>query len=222
MRLEFPRFGPECWVRREYWQLVLPANEHLIGDPSGFSGESTWGWQGYFWGRQPVLDQTQLESWVGVAPRTPLPERANQYLFSTFGTVSQAELRTAGRTWIVLWASGIALLAGLLLIHIPAVRHPAVLLALGVGLLAAGLVAPEPTLLFAQAAILGLVLTLTAGLLERGLGGRRRLPVRREPSSAVLEVASTHTAYHVPRTSGQASTETAPAIVVEPPGKGDR
>jgi hypothetical protein len=221
MQLEFPRFSPECWVRRMYWQLVLPVNEHLIGDPSGFSGESTWGWHRYFWGRQPVLDQSQLETWAGVAPRTPLPERANSYLFSAFGNVSQAEVHTGSRTWIVLWASGVALLAGLLLIYVPAARHPAVLLALGVGLLAVGLVAPEPALLFAQAASLGLILALTAGLLERGLGGRRR-SMRRESASAVLEVASTYTAYHLPRTSGQAVTETSPVIVVEPPGKADR
>ena len=99
----------------------------------------------------------------------PLPERANLYLFSTLGNVQQAELHTAGRTWIVLWASGAALVAGLLLIYVPASRHPATLLVVGIVLLAAGLIAPEPTLLLAQAASLGLALTLLAGLLERGV-----------------------------------------------------
>ena len=71
------------------------------------------------------------------------------------GDAQQAELHTAGRTWIVLWASGVALVAGLLLIYVPASRRPATLLVVGIGLLAAGLIAPEPTLLLAQAAGLG-------------------------------------------------------------------
>ncbi len=217
--LEFPNLGHDVWVRRMYWQLVLPANEHLIADPSGFTGEFTWGWQGYYWGRQPLLDQTQLESWSGAAPRPPLPDRANVYLFSTLGNVEQAELRTASRTWIVLWASGAALVAGLLLIYVPASRHPAALLAVAIALLAAGLIAPEPTLLLGQGASLGLVLTLLAGLLERGVSGRRKILVQREPSSSLVEVASTHTAYRPSLAASQTLTATAPVIPPESPRK---
>ena len=56
LRLEFPQIGPSAWVRRMYWQLVLPANEHVTVNPAGFTGEFTWDWEGYFWGRQPLLD----------------------------------------------------------------------------------------------------------------------------------------------------------------------
>ena len=55
VRIEFPRLGPDVWVRRMYWQLVLPANEHVTANPAGFTGEFTWDWEGYFWGRQPLL-----------------------------------------------------------------------------------------------------------------------------------------------------------------------
>ena len=106
--------------------------------------------------------------------RDALPDRVNVYLFSSLGNVVQAEVRTAGRTWIVLLASGAALVAGLLLIYVPVSRHPATLLTMGMALLSAGLIAPEPTLLLAQAACLGLVLTLLAGMLERGAARRRR------------------------------------------------
>ena len=222
LQLEFPRLGPDVWVRRMYWQLVLPANEHVVANPAGFTGEFAWGWRGYFWGRQPLLDQSQLESWVGAAPQPPLPERANLYLFSTLGDVRQAELHTAGRTWIVLWASGAALVAGLLLIYVPASRHPATLLAVGIGLLAAGLIAPEPTLLLAQAASLGLALALLAGLLERGVARqRRRTAVRKEPSHPRVELGSTHSPYRSPLVNGQASTETMPAIQPQSPGNAD-
>jgi hypothetical protein len=188
--LEFPRLNADVWTRRIYWQLVLPANEHLIANPDGLTGEFVWGWDGYFWGRNPLLDETELESWVGVAPRGPLPDRANRYLFSTLGRLERAEVRTAGRTWIVLLASGAVLAAGLLLIRVPASRHPAALLALAVGLLAAGLIAPEPTLLLAQAASLGLPLVLLAAFLERGAARRRRGAAPKEPSGSRIELGS--------------------------------
>ncbi len=223
MRLEFPQLGPDAWVRRMYWQLVLPVNEHVMANPSGFISEFTWDWRGYFWGRQPLLDQAQLESWVGVAPRAPLPERANLYLFSTLGDVEQAEVHTAGRTWIVLWASGAALVAGLLLIYVPASRHPATLLVVGIVLLAAGMIAPEPTLLLAQAASLGLVLTLLAGLLERSVTRRRhRTTARQEPSGAPVELGSSHTPYPPPLAASQISTDTMPAVQPPSPGNADR
>ena len=177
LSLEFPRLGSDVWTRRLYWQLVLPPNEHVIVKPAGFNSEHFWGWHGYFWGRQPLLDQAQLESWVGVAPSGALPESSSVYLFSTLGNVDRAELRTAGRSWIVLFASGAALLVGLLLIYVPLARHPAVLLVWALALLGAGVIAPEPTLLFAQAASLGLVLALVAGLLDRTVA-RRRAPTR--------------------------------------------
>ena len=193
---------------------MLPANEHLLVNPDGFTNEFHWGWQGYFWGRQPLLDQSQLESWIGAAPRDPLSERANLYLFSTLGNVDGAEIRTAARTWIVFWASGAALVAGLLLIYVPAGRHPVTLLTVGMTLLAAGLVAPEPTLLLAQAASLGLALSLLAGFLDRGASRRRpRTSARKESSSSSrVEVGSTHSPYRMPIGNSQPPTETLPAV----------
>jgi hypothetical protein len=219
LSISFPHIGPDVWVRRMYWQLVLPTNEHVVANPAGFTGEFSWGWHGYFWGRQPLLDQSQLESWVGAAPQAPLPERANLYLYSALGDVQEAELHTATRTWIVLWASGAALVAGLLLIYVPASRRPATLLAVGLALLAAGLVAPEPTFLLAQAASLGLALTLLAGLLQRGVSRRRRTAAHKEPSHARIELGSTHSPYRAPPANAQGSTETLP--VVQPPSPGD-
>ncbi len=208
MNLEFPRLDPQAWMRRMYWQLILPANEHLVSNPDGFTGEFVWQWSGWFWfwGRQPLLDQAELESWAETVPRDPLPDRVNVYLFSSLGNVEQAEVRTAGRTWIVLWASGAALVAGLLLIYVPVSRHPATLLTIGVVLLAAGLIAPEPTLLLAQAACLGLVLTLLAGLLERGAARRRRALAGSEPSSSMLEIGSTHSGFRAAAADNPPST----------------
>ena len=218
MRIDFPRLNPDAWVRRMYWQLILPANEHLIATPRGFTGEFVWEWGGWFWGRTPLLDQTQLESWAGAAPRDGLPDRANTYLFSMLGTPHSAEIGTAGRTWIVLWAAGAALVAGLLLIYVPLSRHPATLLIVGVALLATGLIAPEPTLLLAQAACLGLALTLLAGLLERGVARRRRFVAHKDFSGSRIEVGSVHVGFPSAILSNPPSTE--PIQPVAPPSTG--
>jgi hypothetical protein len=223
LAMEFPHIGYDAWIRRMYWQLVLPANEHLMDNPVGFTGEFNWQWQGYFWGRQPLFNQEQLESWVGVGSRPALPEQANIYLFSTLGNVQQAEVHIAGRTWIVLLASGAALVAGLLLIYVPASRHPAVLLIVAVVLLATGLIAPEPTLLLAQAASLGLVLTLLAGLLERGVARRRHRTIpRKESTSALVELGSTRTPLSSPLIDAHASTEILPTVQPQATENADR
>jgi hypothetical protein len=221
IRMEFPRLNPAAWMRRMYWQLVLPASEHLLGDPDGFTGEFTWSWCGWFWGRTPLFDQAQLESWAEASPRDALPERVNLYLFSSLGNVKQAEVRTAGRTWIVLWASGAALVIGLLLIYVPISRHPATLLTLGLALLAAGLIAPEATLLATQAACLGLLLTLLAGALERGVARRRRTLGRRDLSNSRIEVGSTHTGFRPAMTGNPPSTEAIQTILPQPTGNAE-
>ena len=174
LSLEFPQWGEGVWVRRLYWQLVLPHDEHVLTAPAGFTNECVWSWEGYFWGRKPLLGQAELEAWVGATGDLSDPSGTNHYLFSTMGNVPRGEVHTADRFWIVLIASGATLVAGLILIYLPASRHPASLFALALALLCAGSIYPEPTLLVAQAAGLGLVMTLVAGLLQRGVARRRQ------------------------------------------------
>jgi hypothetical protein len=124
------------------------------------------------------------------------------------GKIDRCEFRTAARSSIVLFASGIALLAGLLLIHVPAARHPTSLLAVAVLLFAAGSLFPEPMLLVSQSAGLGLALAIIAGLLEKALSRRRR---PHGPGKAVLEKGSTEVFRTLAASPGPASTKSAPA-----------
>jgi hypothetical protein len=217
LSFKLPRLGQDVWIRRLYWQLVLPPDEHVIAGPAGFTGEFTWDWHGYGWGRKPLLEQSDLETWTAASHRTPLPEKTNRYLYSALGSVEECEVRTAGRPWIVLAASGAALVAGLLLIYVPAVRRPGTLLAAAMGLLCVGILYPEPTLLLSQAASLGAVLTLLAGILQRGVARRRR-GTAFPPAAAVLaETTSTRSHRQVVVAGAQLSTETAPVVVPPPP-----
>lgn len=207
LAMELPRLGREVAVHRFYWQLVLPRNEHVILAPDVFTSEFAWGWNGLFWGRQPLLEQPQLETWGAARHLTDVSGETNRYLFSALGTVSRCEVRTAMRPQIVLVASGIALVVGLLLIYIPPMRHPAMLLTGAVVLCSAAILYPEPVLLLAQAAGLGVVLSVLSAVLYRSLARRRQAIVPREMASSILERASTHAAVHV--AGGEAPTEIA-------------
>lgn len=212
-RLELPRLGRDVWVQRLYWELILPHNEHLLTVPSGFTPEFRWSWTGLLWGREAVLDPTALEAWSGTSHKLELPAGANVYLFSSLGTVRQCELRTAPRSLLVLLASGFALVAGLLWLYVPLVRHPGFLLVWAVLLLAAVLTYPGPALLLTQAASLGVVLAVVAGLLKRSFARRRAVP--QPPSvSAILERGSTQ--IQQPLLVGGESTDTAPTVLPTP------
>ena len=209
MSLILPHVGDEVWNRRLYWELVLPRDEHVMFDPLGFVNEYTWGWNGFFWGQKPVCDTGYLADWIGIwhesrtGGQTELPGEStrhgtNRYVFSTSGKTAACEFYTVGRSWIVLWASCVALVAGMALIYIPPCRHPAVLMAAGIGLLASGLAFPSATLLALQAAALGLVLAIMAGILQISLSQQRRSTTILETGSSILEQDSTQTQHVVP------------------------
>jgi len=195
------------------WELLLPQNEHVIVTPEGFTGEFRWGWTGSFWGRKPLLTQAQLEAWSGARRTVPMPEAANRYLFSSLAPVARCELRTASRWVIVLGASSAVLAVGLLLIYVPACRHPALLLVGAIALLGTVVLYPGPALLASQAASLGLVLALLGGLLNRLLGPGRGERRRRDASSSVLERGSTQAQFPAPSAGKEASTDTVPAPI---------
>lgn len=209
MSIELPRLGRGVVVNRMYWLLMLPQNEHLVRMPDGLAGEFVWGWTGSFWGRVPLLDRRELDEWVGTPQSEPSSNSMSRYLFSSLGAVDKCQIRTASRSLIVLTASGIALVAGLLLIYVPASRHPVTLLAVSIMLLAAAVLFPEPTLLVLQAASLGLALILMAGLLRRSVAQRRR-GMLGETASSILERGSTKTLHPLPPVGNRDTTKTQP------------
>jgi len=213
MSIELAHLEPDVWTRRVYWQLVLPKNEHVVAIPEGFTGEFRWAWDEYFWGRKPLLEQPQLESWVGTSAEAPVAKSANRYLFSGVGEVEQCTLRTAGRTFIVLGASGIALVVGLLLIYVPVCRHPGALFVFAIVLLGLGMFYPEATLLAAQAAGLGFALALVAWFLQRNVARHRHRIGFSESPSSILARESTQTQYQHPIASNQLPTQMGPLAV---------
>jgi hypothetical protein len=141
-----------------------------------------------------------------------LPAAANQYLFSSLGTIGRCELQTATRSLIVLTASGVALVLGLFLIYVPATHHPVVLLVLAVALVGVVTIYPGPALLLAQAASLGVGLTFLAALLQRSVGRRGGGTVRETGSSILFEKGSTQVQHRRVPVGDRGSTGASPAV----------
>jgi hypothetical protein len=113
---------------------------------------------------QPARSQEQLEAWIGASHQDPLPNGVNEYLFSSLGSTPGLEFAFAGRRLILAFGAGAALLLGLGLMHVRALRRPEALLVVVITLAALALAQPEAALLAAQAAGLGLVVALAAAL----------------------------------------------------------
>ncbi len=191
LTFDVPRFENQVQVRRTYWQLVLPSDEHLVLAPGGLTAEYEWAWREFGLGfeRVPLKEQRQLEQWVGLgrlgrtadaaagveATSLDLPTNTSRYLFSTVGPESHFTVLVA-RRWLILFiASLVSLLAGLAVVYVPMLRQGRMLVAAAAALLVAAVIWPEPVVLLAQAAALGLGLVLLALVLRRFVG-RRLLP----------------------------------------------
>ncbi|MFV1964083.1 MAG: hypothetical protein ACC628_01575 [Pirellulaceae bacterium] len=170
---EMPAISGADRATRAYWQLVLPRNECLLWSSPDLTREVSWQWLGFGWGRRGDANQRELEDWVGAAHQDPLPRDMNRYLFSSVGSIAPRQFVTGRLHIVLLVVSGVALAIGLLLIYYPMLRHPASLFVGGVVFLSVGLLYPDPAVLAAQAAALGIALVLVARLLEWMIARRR-------------------------------------------------
>ncbi|MCI0362211.1 MAG: hypothetical protein L0211_27340, partial [Planctomycetaceae bacterium] len=159
--------------RRLYWQIGLPSDQFLVVPPADLSWEMQWqiaGWP--IWSR-PVRSQEDLESWIGASRQDPLPQGANQYLFSSVGSAPALAVSFASRRIILALGGGAALVIGLALLHVRALRRPEVVLAAAVILAALALAFPNVAVLAAQAAGLGLLIALAIALWSWFTSGRQ-------------------------------------------------
>lgn len=197
-------------VRRLYWQLLLPGRRFLMADPAGFASENAWGWDNYLWRQRPLVGQREIERWVGARPDAGEAPRSQGYVFSGFEFPRAPRLAVWEQSYIVLLGAGAALLFGLLLVQLPRLRHPAILLALAIGVLSTALFWPHASILLGQAALLGIALSVLAALLRSLVRQRHvvRLPTRRSASSIVTRGSSRGPAHLASPAGSNSSTKT--------------
>lgn len=169
LEIELPHFPEGVWVKRMYWQVILPQNRHLIGDSPDWTPEFHWVWNKLFWNRESAMTQEEMELWIGSNENQIMnvSKETSRYLFSSFNPPQTCTLTVVNRTEIVLFCSGVVLLIGLALIYFPWTRYLGVVFSLGVLLSAILLYHSTSALLILQASVLGVILTLVAGILAR-------------------------------------------------------
>ena len=173
-------------ARRIYWQLILPRDEHLLIPPTTLTPEYVWRWNVNHWGRYSTRRQADLEAIMDATRwESPPDQSVNQYLFTSVGPLLPVEFITASRGSLTLVLSLSVLVAGLCLIYFSWARHPASLLLVGVLVVSLGFAFPEPIILGAQAAALGIVFVLLARFLH-GNASRRRPSISTSGSSISL------------------------------------
>ena len=191
LTVEPPRLVGVQRAQRIYWQLILPRDEHLLIPPSSLTPEYVWRWNSNYWGRHSTRRRADLEAILKVSrQKSPPDQSVNQYMFTSVGPVLPVEFITARRSLLVLVLSLTVLVAGLCLIYFSWARHPASLLMIGVLVVSLGFAFPEPTILGAQAAGLGIVFVLLARLLH-GNALRRRVPAISSGGSSISMVDAT-------------------------------
>lgn len=184
MQIEVAQLQGQSRWARYYWQLVTPADEHLVWDPAGVTAECDWIRKGWYFARRPHQDQASLEASLQAVRTKALPEQVNSYLFSTFGELPPLRLFTASRALVVLFASGAVLLLGLTILYVSWARQPGLLLLLAVAALGLGYAQPTVGLIGAQAAAAGLLMCVLAALIDR-LFARPRVAPRAVRSTIV-------------------------------------
>jgi hypothetical protein len=221
--LDPPRLLDDVWQSRTYWQVDLPGQTQVLRQSANYVNEYTWGWQPIvrtgdttllaYWGRKPNLTTASLQRMFG-APvgNAGARGRANTYLFSMHGPATPLELNAVPRALVVLVASGAALLAGLALLLLPRLRHPAALLVVASLLGGLALVSPPTAVLVAQAALLGVGLAVAAGIASWVVSPRSAEPITTiAPASDRIERGSGSGGRFARSDRSGATTLTAPA-----------
>jgi len=199
--------------RRTYWQVSLPEDQYLLLQPADLSAEMAWSADHWLFTRRPLLDQLQLEAWIDASRQDPLPRSANVYLFGTLGRLPTLEILTTQRLPLLSFASGGALLMGLLLLHVRWLRSPVVLLVAAVLLGAAALAEPDLAVLTGQWSLVGLAVAVAIavwGSLRPVHSPWRGVSISPAVSS-IHESPSTRTPSPRPQREPPTSTATAPA-----------
>jgi hypothetical protein len=176
-----PQLAGMSTLGEVYWQLILPAGNHVLRTPEPLAPIDRWQWFDVFWGRQPMLGQAELEDWVGATHSAFVASpKQTAYLYSGLAPVASIELLTAGRWLIVLAASGAVLAVGCAWIYLPVVRRAWIGLLLAASIAALAVTYPVPAALLGQASVAGWILAVVA-LCLRGWLAR---PARRQPLTA--------------------------------------
>ena len=171
--VQLPVFSESTtWLRRVYWQVVVPRSRHLVNAPKNWNSEYLVRRESGLgvYRRVASVSSNELSEWIGIDRREPVPKDVNIYLFSAFEQPSASGFYLIDRSILILLGSGVALAIGLGLVYFPSVRSPLILFLMSVVALAVAAIYPTLSLLFLQTTVLGLVLAFLAAVFSTAFG----------------------------------------------------
>ena len=178
-----------------YWQLVTSPNMHLAMLPEHLTPEWTWVWDRLWWQRSSPMEQVDLEQWLSASSQRPLPQAANKYVVSSYGSVAGFHVWTVSR--LLLWLPiGLISIGGALLVSLfRSFRHPAALLLLIACVLSTATIWPDLAILLGQTALVALVIVLLYALTQAAIESRvrRRSVFTSRPTSVAYDASDNHT-----------------------------
>ncbi|MDE0938421.1 MAG: hypothetical protein OSA43_00545 [Pirellulales bacterium] len=215
--LPMPRLSSNVQIQRPlYWQVVLPQMHHLLAGPEEAIPYNEWKWQRAGWRRIPLVGDRELSQWAGAdALQNNFPGDTdggnigiNRYLFRLAEWPSRLSVLTIPRTLLVLVPAGFVLAAGVACIYFPRLRRAEIAFVFAVGLLAVGLLYPEPAAMVVQMSLLGVILAVLAIFLRRVLlvrSPQRYVLERTGGSSHHQRTTEFHYLEHAPQTTSSVS-----------------
>ena len=230
-QLVAPRFASTVWVAQTIWQVVLPADQHLLTTPRDYAEQFSWQRSLLVWSRQPSFGYDRINRVLNdAAPNkadanvldnamTSGPAENNVYPVSCFGPPQPLIFWSMSRSAIVGCGSGLALLLGFVLIRIPATRHVLTFLVIGFAIALTALWFSEPVKVLLQPAILGAAMAAVAAIIDR---------VGRRPAQTPLVTLSSPSDFFAapgssvrgPAVSVMADTATAAPQIAQPSESG--
>ncbi|MDO4587979.1 MAG: hypothetical protein Q4C95_11900 [Planctomycetia bacterium] len=161
--VDFPKFnGDSTWIRRAYWQIILPQNKHILGGMEGWTAEyyNKFFLKNLFWKRVASMEQDELCTWIGIKNRESISSDTNCYLLSSFSQPEQCRLTVVNRSLLIFVGSGITLLIGLGFIYLPVMNYRGIVFCIIVIFVSIISYRPIISFLFMQTTIFGVLLTL--------------------------------------------------------------
>jgi hypothetical protein len=174
LEIDIPEIEGAQFHDRFYWQLAVPAIQHIGFAAGQLTPEWIWKWNGLWWTRESAMEQQDLERWVGATQQTDLPLSVNSYLLSSFGGERSFQIWVLSRFLMWLPIGLAAILVSILLISFRALRHPAILLLAAGGLASAAMLAPDLAVLLGQTALMSLGLVSLILLTQAAIESRVR------------------------------------------------
>lgn len=151
-----PAIGVPVGVGQMYWNLVLPADQHVLWASPTLGRAMRWSFDRWRLRRVPTDTEASVAAWAGGNSRDQVTI-GNRYLFLGSDAAS-IQIVALGRATIWATVGGLILLVATLLVSVQRLRSPLMVVVGAVAICGLTLLAPDAAVLVGQLALLAMAL----------------------------------------------------------------